>query len=151
MNPIQIAKAHCDCFDNNSCLGLTINDSLQLIRFRPENLPCLLSDPSKRCPHFEQCILPMEKRQEWHKDSRRSASIAAEFRQGAHEYRIKTGFMADSVRLCPQCRTAKIGKGRKICDACKDKNRRTSKAISDRIRNAESNSHSSSISDVDSQ
>jgi hypothetical protein len=154
MNPIQIVKAHCDCYEpNNSCLGITANDRLQPTRFLKEGTPCLLaSTPIKRCQHFESSILPMEKREEWARDSKQSARLAQEFREGAHQYRIKTGFMAEYVRLCPQCRSSKIGKGRKICDNCKTKNKRTSQSNADFKRHkAAQHSNSSLISDVDNQ
>jgi hypothetical protein len=152
MNPIQIVKAHCDCYQaDGRCLGITLNDKLDLVRFRKEGLPCLLAEPIQRCHHFEQCILPMEKRQEWANDSRKSASMRQDFQEGAHEYRIRTGFMPESIRLCPQCRKSKIGKGRKLCDLCTAQNRRDRKAKSDHKRNAESNSPVSSISGIDTQ
>jgi len=153
MNPLQIVKAHCDCYEPNAqCLGITYNDKLQLVRFRMEGLPCLLAaDSIKRCKHFESSILPMEKRQEWAKDTRTSAKLAQEFREGAHEYRIKTGFMAETIRICPQCRSSKIGQGRKVCDLCKVKNRRDSQSKFHQASKAVHGSDSSSISDVDNQ
>lgn len=155
MKPLQIVKEHCDCYFNGACLGVTINDQLSLVRFRTEGLPCLLQEPMRRCRHFENCVMPMENRTEWAKDIRKSASIASEFKQGAHEYRIRTGFMAETVRLCPQCRVSKIGKGKKLCDKCRDSNKRKSHSEYDHKRHRHSNStqhsESSSISGVDIQ
>jgi hypothetical protein len=148
MTPHQMAKTQCDCYDSGHCLGITLNDQLNLVRFRPENSRCLLAEPIQRCSHFESCILPYKPDS---KDSRTAAKLQAEWSEGSHSYRISTGYMAESIRLCPQCRKTKISNGRKLCDLCRAKNRRISKAKSDSTRNAESNSHSSSFSDVDTQ
>lgn len=155
MKPLQIVKEHCDCYESGKCLGVTINDNLQLVRWRLENLPCLLEEPMRRCRHFEECILPMEKRTVWANDARASARLATEFREGAHEYRIRTGYMAETVRLCPQCRASKIGKGQKLCDKCRDANKRKTQAEYDhkrhKVSNSTQHSQSSLNSDVDNQ
>lgn len=150
MKPYQQVREQCDCHQTDgTCLGITIGEKLQPTRFLKEGSKCLLSfTPIKRCQHFEQAILPYRPE---HKDSRTEARLQSEWNEGSHTYRIATGYMADSVRLCPQCRKSKIGSGRKVCDLCKAENRRTSKSKSDHKRNTESDSHSSSISVVDSQ
>lgn len=141
MKPIHQAQQQCDCYQSDgTCLGITLNDQLKAIRFLKENSKCLLSsEPIKRCQHFEQAILPYRPD---NKCERVATRLKHEWAQASHEYRIKTGYMSDKVRLCPQCRTARIGEGRRICDSCKSKNRIASKAISDHKRNTESNSHS---------
>jgi len=128
MNPIQIVKAHCDCYQPNGyCLGITCNDQLKPVRFQKANSPCLLAfTPMKRCQHFESSIMPYKPD---HKDARAAARLQAEFSDGVHEYRIRTGAMdASNIRLCPKCKTNKIGKGRKLCDQCKAENRRQTKS-----------------------
>ena len=123
MSPLNLAKSYCDCYNcDDTCLGLTLNDKLQPVRLQKANSPCLLA-LNKRCLHFEQAILPMEKRSEWCIDARRSARLADEFKEGAFQYRLKTGHLSERFRLCPQCKSSKIGPGRKLCDLCKTKNR----------------------------
>lgn len=149
MTPHQMAKAQCDCYGPDGCLGITLRDDLTMVRFRPEGSKCLLaSNPVKRCQHFEAAITPYRPDA---KDTRTAARLQSEWAEGSYAYRITTGYMAESIRICPQCRTAKISGGKKLCDECRAKNRRETKAKSDHARNAESNSHSSSFSDVGSQ
>jgi len=148
--PYQLVKSQCDCHQpDGTCLGITTNDQLQLIRFLKEGSKCLLAyNPIKRCQHFEQAILPYRPE---NKDSRLESKLQSDWNEGCHTYRIATGFMSEKVRLCPQCRKSKIGEGRKLCDLCKSKNRRESKSLSDHKRNTESNSHSSLNSVVDGE
>jgi hypothetical protein len=149
MNPHQMAKAQCDCYQpDGTCLGITCDDKLKPVRFRPEGSKCLLVEPVKRCQHFESSILPYNPED---KDSRLDAKKKSEWAEGSHAYRIATGYMAETVRLCPQCRTSKIGIGRKVCDLCKAKNRRESQSKYHQSQNTESHSDSSSISGVDNQ
>lgn len=144
-----MAKAQCDCYQpDGTCSGITVNEKLQPTRFRPENSKCLLVEPIKRCQHFESSVLPYRPDD---RDSRLAANKQANWNEGGHTYRIATGYMAATVRLCPQCKESKIGEGRKLCDKCKAENRRNTKSESDRKRNAESDSHSSAKTDVDSQ
>jgi len=60
MTPRQIAKEHCANYQSDgSCLGVHYNDDLKISHVAP--LPrCLLADPIRRCPYFEECVMPMK-------------------------------------------------------------------------------------------
>jgi len=123
MNPHQMAKAQCDCYTDEGCLGITIKDNGSLVRFLPEGQPCLLIGIPKRCQHFEQCIMP---RKPENKDSRIEAKLQAEWADGTHDYRMKTGAITGN-RLCPDCQKRFIEPRRRCCDECGQKKRRESK------------------------
>ena len=78
-----LAEKYCCNWHNHVCVGTEVDLSTGLqARWRPEGSRCLLAD-GKRCPYFEQSVLPME-RWDW-----KNPSEGAAFKNIAHTYRIQ--------------------------------------------------------------
>ena len=67
VNPVSgnraaiLAEKYCCNWHNHVCVGTEVDLPTGLqVRWRPEGSRCLLAD-GKRCPYFEQSVLPMEK------------------------------------------------------------------------------------------
>src|SRR5439155_12852587 len=59
MTPLQAAKEHCANWNCGACLGMYYNNDLSVdwSRYSPRSR-CVLAD-GKRCPYFEEVIIPM--------------------------------------------------------------------------------------------
>jgi len=59
MTPLQAAKEHCANWNCGACLGMYYKTDLSVDWSRHKPLPkCLLAE-GKRCPYFENIIIPM--------------------------------------------------------------------------------------------
>ena len=56
MTTLQIAQGQCANYKTGLCSGVTFDDALRPVRFRPEGSPCLIAE-GQRCTHFENCVL----------------------------------------------------------------------------------------------
>jgi SAM-dependent methyltransferase len=82
MTALQIAYAHCSNWrkDDKGCLGAIIDDDLQVRRCYPR-AKCVLREPGKRCPYFEECVAPMA-------SSIENARVRAEFEAAVRDYNV---------------------------------------------------------------
>lgn len=111
MTALQIAYAHCANWrkDGKGCLGAMIDDDLQIRRCYPR-ARCVLSEPGKRCPYFEECVAPMA-------PSIDNPKVRAEFEAAVRAYRLAAELPCADERPCPMCGQA-IGSRRRFCDQC---------------------------------
>lgn len=116
MSPLQAAQQHCDNFQDGTCLGITIRDGdYSLVRFLKEGTKCLLAAPCRRCRHFEDAILPMEKRapSDW-----KTPLMGQQFREAAQTYRLQSGALSQAQRVCPRCNSRELELRHRFCYIC---------------------------------
>jgi hypothetical protein len=129
ITPTTLARAYCANFHDNGCSGIDIGPAGELIRFRDEGCKCLLLD-NQRCSYFETAVLPQGANTEW---IGAHPKEAAEFAEGAHEYRrTQSGFHGVvPTRKCPDC-----GKGilprQRYCLECRNRRRKATNAENQR-------------------
>ena len=135
----RLAEKHCSNWCRGDlCVGTDVDlPSGRQIRWRSEGSRCLLAD-GKRCPYFEQSVLPMEDWQ-W-----KNPSEGTVFKNATHEYRIR--LMTErkagrAIRRCPNCRKNTVRPPAKFCDMCE----------ADRRRAAHRASYHGSNSDISEQ
>jgi hypothetical protein len=97
MTALQIAYARCANWrkDGKGCLGAIIDDDLQ-IRCCYPRAKCVLSEPGKRCPYFEECVAPMA-------PSIDNPRVRAEFEAAVRDYRLAAELPCAEERPCPMC------------------------------------------------
>jgi hypothetical protein len=86
-----------------------IDDDLQIRRCFPL-AKCVLSEPGKRCPYFEECVAPMA-------PSIENPKVRAEFETAVRDYRLAAKLPCADERPCPLCGQA-MEPGRRFCEAC---------------------------------
>jgi hypothetical protein len=111
MTALQIAYAHCANWrkDGKGCLGAIIDDDLQIRRCYPR-ARCVLSEPGKRCPYFEECVAPMA-------GSIANPRVRLEFEAAVREYRKAAEMPCADERPCPMCGQA-MEPGCRFCATC---------------------------------
>ncbi len=111
MTALQIAYAECANWrkDGKGCLGAMIDDDLQIRRCYPR-ARCVLSEPGKRCPYFEECVAPMA-------PSIENPKVRAEFEAAVRDYRLAPKLPCALERPCPVCGQA-MEPGRRFCESC---------------------------------
>ncbi len=143
MTPVQIAKSHCANYQpNGSCLGVYYNDDLSISRIAGLRR-CLLGGPIRRCPYFEECVMPMklENRSREMQDRKR-----AEFEEGLHQYRMAVAGIRGK-RLCRDCQQRDTGsRSRQLCNECRSKHRKETYRKSQRRSRDAKCQHSSVVS-----
>lgn len=119
MTALQIAYAHCANWrkDGKGCLGAIIDDDLQIRRCYPR-AKCVLSEPGKRCPYFEECVAPMA-------GSIANPRVRLEFEAAVRDYRLAAEMPCADERPCPLCGQA-MEPGRRFCAVCAAARRRES-------------------------
>jgi hypothetical protein len=128
----RLAEAHCAnwCRDG-SCKGIDFD--LQR-GGRPFFNPalggrCLLA-LDKRCPYFEEAVLPMETRREWPTPLQGEA-----FRKAARLYHSvfpETILVEPTTRKCPDCGKHQIGPRQRCCGGCRIRRARAKKTVRQR-------------------
>jgi hypothetical protein len=114
MSPEACAREHCDCYQpDGSCLGIHLRADLTPYRFLKEGTRCLLSGQCQRCIHFEESILPMEKRTEWPNELMRK-----NFLDAAYNYRRASRALSLAARLCPICKARALESRARYCYVC---------------------------------
>lgn len=119
MTALQIAYAECANWrgDGKGCLGAIIDDDLQIRRCYP-SARCVLSEPGKRCPYFEECVAPMA-------SSIEDATRRAEFEAAIRDYRLAAELPCADERPCPVCGRAMEPRQR-FCEVCAAARRKVS-------------------------
>ncbi|MCX7007341.1 MAG: hypothetical protein NTY53_08850 [Kiritimatiellaeota bacterium] len=124
MTPLQFVKAKCANHQaSGSCLGAMYDEQLRITRCVPKPR-CLIAD-GKRCPYFEECVMPMA---EIVTDAKRVAELHA----AVMEYRRMTLTVEKTkpCRLCQQPRQP----GKSFCPTCAERQRKTSNREAQRRR-----------------
>jgi len=124
MTPLQFVKAECANHQSDgSCLGATFDEQLRPTGCKPKP-HCLIAE-GKRCPYFEECVMPMA---EIVTDAKR----AAELHEAVVEYRRMTqpSTQFKSCRLCQQPRLP----GKSFCPACAQRQRKATNREAQRRR-----------------
>ncbi len=124
MTPLQFAKIECANHQaDGSCLGATFDEQLRPTGCRPKP-HCLIAD-GKRCPYFEDCVMPMV---EIVTDAKRVAELHA----AVLEYRRMTQTVEKTkpCRLCQQPRQP----GKSFCPTCAERQRKASNREAQRRR-----------------
>jgi hypothetical protein len=99
-------------------------------RFREEGLRCLLAKPIRRCPYFEECVMPMTV---GHKNPAAEAKMRDQFVAGIRKYKRATGLSTGApVRICPNCKKRPLEAGKKLCAICRAEKRKETKRASRR-------------------
>ena len=123
MSPQQAAKEHCANWDGGACLGMYYKDDLSIDWSRHKPLPrCLLAE-GKRCPYFEEIIIPMRMSRETE-----AAIVRADKKDKAVASYIKLHKLSPLTRrICPDCQKEPLLPRRRTCDACRRQRRRKTK------------------------
>ena len=115
MTPLQFAKAECANHQpNGSCLGVAFDEQLRHTGCAPKPR-CFIAE-GKRCPYFEECVMPMA---DFVTDAHRATALQAAVR----EYRRMTKQPATPERKCPDCGGA-MRKQQRYCPDCAAKRRK---------------------------
>jgi hypothetical protein len=111
MTALQIAYSHCANWrkDGKGCLGAMIDDDLQTRRCYPR-ARCVLSEPGKRCPYFEECVAPMA-------PSIDNPKVRSDFEAAIRDYRLAAEMPCADERPCPMCGRAMEPRQR-FCEVC---------------------------------
>jgi hypothetical protein len=119
MTALQIAYAHCANWrkDGKGCLGAMIDDDLQIRRCYPR-AKCVLSEPGKRCPYFEECVAPMA-------PSIDNPKVRSEFEAAVRDYRGAAELPCADERPCPICGRP-METRRRFCGVCAGDRRKAS-------------------------
>jgi len=124
MTPLQFVKAECANHQTNgSCLGATFDEQLRITRCSPKPR-CLIAD-GKRCPYFEECVMPMV---EIVTDAKRVAELHAAVME--YRYMTQTVEKTKPCRLCHQPRQP----GKSFCPTCAERQRKASNREAQRRR-----------------
>jgi len=123
MSPLQAAKEHCANWDCGACLGIYYKDDLSIDWSRHKPLPrCLLAE-GKRCPYFEEIIIPMRMSRETE-----AATVRADKKDKAVASYMKLHKLSPVThRICPDCQKEPLLPRRRVCDACRRHRRRATK------------------------
>jgi hypothetical protein len=123
MSPQQAAKEHCANWDGGACLGMYYKNNLSVDWSRHNPLArCLLAD-GKRCPYFEEIIIPMRMSRETE-----AAIVRADKKDKAVASYIKLHKLSPLTRrICPDCQKEPLLPRRRTCDACRRLRRRATK------------------------
>lgn len=115
MTPMQLVREECaNRQPDGSCLGAMIGEDLSIRRATPWP-KCLVAE-ARRCPYFEECVLPMA---DMAGDPRRAAAL----QEAVAGYRQITNQKAPKARPCPDCGRP-MQKGRQYCPRCVDARRK---------------------------
>lgn len=119
MTALQIAYAECANWrkDGKGCLGAVIDDDLQIRRCKARER-CVLSEPGKRCPYFEECVAPMA-------PSIENPARRAAFEAAVRAYRLAAELPCADERPCPMCGRAMEPRQR-FCEVCAAARRKAS-------------------------
>lgn len=126
MTPKQFATQQCANYDQNECLGIGIADNGSLYRLWPPR-PCDVD--KKRCPYFEECVLPMANTE--HPDApkfREAAKLYAHdvvMRSSPTKGRPRFKLSKHGDRQCRECGSA-VGPRKQLCPDCAKKHRKAS-------------------------
>ncbi len=129
MTPRQAAEAHCANWKNGGdCAGMDFDASGKHTAFRPRGR-CWLGDPIKRCPYFEECVMPMG-RADW--PGLNTAKEHQDFDEALAQYRKAVLLVNPNQRLCPECRLRPLEPFKRLCYICRDKHEKQSQRERDR-------------------
>lgn|SRR5262249_32527507 len=115
MTPLQAARAHCANYQAGEfCLGMYYNGDLSVdwSRYNPR-AKCLLAE-ERRCPYFEEIILPM--RLERLVEAKSFASAVSAY-QRKHK-------LQSLQRFCPVCGETPLRSRERLCANCRANHRR---------------------------
>jgi hypothetical protein len=130
----KVAQEHCaNLRCNGTCEGANVDlRTGRHFRWRKPG-PCFLT-VNQRCPYFEECVLPMNKRRE--KDWPTFAQGEA-FRKAAQIYDSvfpETAPPTSEIRKCPDCGKRSVEPRNRYCAPCRDRRRKATKAANQRSR-----------------
>ena len=133
MNLLRAAKEHCANWDCGTCLGMYYKDDLSVDWSRHSPRPtCLLTD-GKRCPFFEEIVIPTRMSRETAQSKARAdkKDAAVQTYLTLHQL-IPTKTKAK--RMCLECRRAEVGGRQRFCQKCGQRRKRASYRLSKRAR-----------------
>ena len=126
MSPLQAAKEHCANWDCGACLGMYYKDDLRVDWSRYQPLPTCLLAEGKRCPYFEEIIIPMPMSRETE-----AAIVRADKKDKAVASYLKLHELSPSTpRICPDCNKEPLLRRRRVCESCRRRRRRQTKRSS---------------------
>ncbi len=121
MTPYEFAQRECCNFAKGRCLGVYPEcfSTDTTLEQQPERDRCLLAE-DRRCPFFEQIILPIADQ-----PGPKKTPGLQQRRLGAREaYWARHGVVKETkTRQCPDC-DGPLGKRQRYCSKCADKRRR---------------------------
>lgn len=127
MTALQMATAECANYKKGVCLGVDIDDTLQIKMMPCSNSPCLLAE-DKRCLYFENMVAPLAAYSQDPTKSKGYLQAVEGYRKGHEQGEIY------GRRKC-KC-GAELGPRRRLCPKCRQLNRRESFKLADAARRA---------------
>jgi hypothetical protein len=117
MTPLQAAKEHCANWNCGACLGMYYKDDLSVdwSKHSPRSR-CVLAD-GKRCPYFEEIIIPMKISRDTAQAKTRAdkKATAVEAYRRVHQL---TAFKTKAKRMCFECRRVEVEGKERFCPKC---------------------------------
>jgi hypothetical protein len=132
MTPLQAAKEHCANWDCGACLGMYYKNDLSVdwSRHSPRSR-CLLAE-GRRCPYFEEIIIPMRMSRDT-----AQAKTRADKKHAAVEAYLRLHQLAPSKtkakRMCFECRRVEVEGKKRFCQKCGQRRKRASYRHSKRV------------------
>jgi hypothetical protein len=125
MTPLHAAKEHCANWDCGACLGMYYKDDLSVDwsthspRFR-----CLLAE-AKRCPYFEEVIIPMRMSRETAQSKTRAdkKDAAVQTYLNLHQ---SIPSKTKAKRMCLECRRVEVEGKERFCPKCAQRRNKVS-------------------------
>jgi hypothetical protein len=131
MSPLQAAKEHCANSDCGACLGMYYKDDLSVewSRYSPRS-SCLLAE-GKRCPYFEEIVVPMRISRETAEAKARADKKDAAVQTYLDLHQLIPS-KTNAKRMCLGCRRAQVNGRQRFCQKCGLRRKRASYRLSKR-------------------
>jgi hypothetical protein len=131
MTPLQAAKEHCANWDCGACLGMYYKDDLSVdwSRYSPRST-CLLAE-GKRCPYFEEIVVPMRISRETAQAKTRADKKDAVVQAYLTLHQLIPS-ETKAKRMCLECRRVEVYGRERFCQKCRRRRKRASYRLSKR-------------------